>query len=305
LTARKASSQALATLGGAVLLAIVAVAGVLARVDPIRVSRSTPLTPLAGVRPVGAAHLDSGISYGPTIDLFAPAPFSGLGDRWRVLGSLPGTVMLGPRGRRSRYFGLGFMVAALHGPGKLSLGTSLGEGEVYPVSQGAANAQVVRAGPFRAPIDQPVSIRLASYAIASHEKAGPIMLVSPIQAWYLRAGEAVMRMPALRERARGLTGYPIPAARRASFSVTPGLEGSVRVRFAQVSDAPGSLVEVSVGGSTRGVRASGRPQGETLGPFQAGESIVVKLDAPRRTPRPHWLLLSHLRLVPVKASRRG
>src|SRR5215210_4505665 len=140
------------------------------------------------------------VVYGDGIDRTVQAPVAeltpALGSRWHLLRGSPGRVAVQPSGRPARFFQLSAVVASPRGPARLQLLTAAGERALANVSH--PGVAVINFGPLR--VTNRGALPLALFSIHPRTaRRGPPLVVSPIQAVYLRAGEAMRRMPAIAE----------------------------------------------------------------------------------------------------------
>lgn len=240
--------------------------------------------------------------YGDGIDRVVQSPAAELtptlGSRWHLLSASPARVAIRPTGRPTRFFQLSAVVASPRGPARLELLTANGEREIASV--GHPGVAVISFGPLR--VTNRGVLTLALFSIHPRTpRQGPPLVVSPLQAVYLRAGEAVRRMPAIAEPGPGgLRGITVSPGDLVRLAITPGVQGRCRLLLGAVARGADVVVTATVGGVTRRGVIRVNPTFLHLGPYPR-TSAVVRINISRSGLRGSRarVLLGAVRLVPA------
>lgn len=275
------------------LLALVAVAVLIARRGPVKTS--PPFPARAGVDQTGIVYA-RGFDRRPQQVPAALKPV--LGTDWRNLHPPFGSFAVSPQGVRDRFFAIGFVASAVHKPGRLLLLTNADDKELFSVAAGPSSFGLVLSGPLRVPSRGQIFLQLRPID-ARTTAIGPPMVISPIQAWYLASGEAIIRMPALRAEANGVSGFPVVPGSTAYFRIAPGVHGRVDAIIDAVSAGRPSRVTVSVGGSSHNAALSGAPAPVLLRGYpRAAAEVAVTVPPPSAGGA--TVVVGGIRLVPTR-----
>jgi hypothetical protein len=267
---------------------------------------------LAARRPVGAPSPSPAkpkgpdatgrVVYGQGIDRLVQTPIAELtpvlGSRWHLLSGSPASVAVLPTGRPTRFFQLSAVVASPRGPARLELLTANGERGLASV--GHPGIAVINFGPLR--VTNRDALHLALFSIqASSARRGPPLVVSPLQAVYLRAGEAVRRMPAIAEPGpgglHGITVFPGDLVR---LAITPGVQGRCGLLLHAVAREGDVVVSAIVGGVIRSGVIGRHPTLLYLGPYPRTSRIVrIRVSRSGRGGSRVRVLLGDSQLVPA------
>jgi hypothetical protein len=249
------------------------------------------------------AALHAGATYGAGLTNVVRAPVaslrSTLGEEWRQLGRPAGHVRLHPSGTPSRYFQVGAVVVAQHGPARLTLRTSEGQGAVTPVGTGPF--EVINFGPIPAPAHGPLDVTLSSEQPRANV-TGPSLVLSPLQAEYRQAGQWVTGMPALAQAGpSGLRGLLLASGTTTRFAMTPGVEGRCVVALQGAAIRNQVKVTITVGRQGRSASVSSRPSTANLGPFLHSAAVLtVTVESSAESPKGS-LFVRDMRFVPAKS----
>jgi hypothetical protein len=243
------------------------------------------------------------VTYGEGIDRVVQTPITELtpvlGSRWHLLSAPRGSVAVLPTGRPTRFFQLSAVVASPRGPARLALLTANGERGLASV--GHPGIAVINFGPLR--VTNRGALPLALFSIqASTKRQGPPLVISPLQAVYLRAGEAVRRMPAIAEPGpgglRGITVFPGDLVR---LAITPGLQGRCGLLIHAVAREGDVVVSAIVGGVMRKGLILRHPTLLYLGPYPRTSKIVrIRVSRRGRGGSRVRVLLGDSQLVPAQ-----
>jgi hypothetical protein len=248
------------------------------------------------------AALRAGARYGPGLTRVVGAPVASLrpllGEEWRELDAFVGRAWVYPSGTPSRYFEVSAVAVAQHGPARLEVLTSEGQRAIEAASAGPF--QVLNFGPFLAPARGGVGLALASLQLQSNSP-GPRLVLSPLQAEYLRPGEWVTGMPALAEMGPGgLKGVYLSRGSTTRFAMTRGVRGRANLTLLGASVGGALQVTVAVGSEARSAQLNGGPSTVQIGPFKSAETVVsVSVSAPAGGSNP-TLFVSNMRLVAAR-----
>jgi hypothetical protein len=243
------------------------------------------------------------VIYGQGIDRVVQAPIAeltpALGSRWHLLSASPARVAVQPSGRPTNFFQLSAVVASRQSSARLELLTANGERALANISH--PGVAVINFGPLR--VTNRGALPLALFSIhprtAGH---GPPLVISPIQAVYLRAGEAVRRMPAIAEPGPGgLRGIAVFPGDLVRLAITPGVQGRCRLLVRAVTRGAGAVVSATVGGVTRSAFIGPYPTLLYLGPYPRTSTVVrIRVSRSGRGGSRVRVLLGNSRLVPVQ-----
>jgi hypothetical protein len=249
------------------------------------------------------AALRAGATYGAGLTNVVRGPVaslrSTLGEEWRQLGRSVGHVRLHPSGTPSRYFQVGAVVVAQHGPARLTLRTSEVQGAAAQVGTGPF--EVINFGPIVAPAHGPVDVTLRS-ELPQANAAGPSLVLSPLQAEYRQAGQWVTGMPALAQLGpSGVRGLHLANGTMTRFAMTPGVGGRCIVALQGAATRKQVEVTVTVGSQRRSGFVSRHPSTANLGPFLQSAAVVTVTVGSSDGSSKGSLFVSDMRFVPTKS----
>jgi hypothetical protein len=277
-------------------LAVVLLAAVIVAREKRQLPAQSPIQQIR--KPSEIRMLDAGASYGPGLTHVVRSPLASLrpilGDQWRELSGAVGRVLIRPDGTPSRYFEVSAVTVARK-PARLEILTSEGQRAIEVVRTGRYS--VTNFGPLIAPRRGRIGLALSSVQPRS-SSIGPSLILSPLQAEYLSAGEWVTGMPALAQIGPGgLRGVYLAIGSTTQFAMSPGIRGRCDVAL-QGTGVGGALrVTVTVGREVRSTLVSGRLGVVTLGPFSRASTVLSMTVESRAGELKRTLFLSDLRFV--------
>jgi hypothetical protein len=248
------------------------------------------------------AALRAGATYGAGLTKVVRGPVASLrpslGEEWRELERSVGHVRLHPGGTRSRYFQVGAVVIAQHGPARLALRTSEGQHAVAPVGTGPF--EVINFGPILAPAHGPLDVTLGSEQPRSNA-TGPSLVLSPLQAEYRQAGQWVTGMPALAQAGpSGLRGLHLASGTTTRFAMTPGVKCRCVLALQGAAIRGQVKVTVTVGREHSSAFLTSGPSTVHLGPFLHPAAVLTVTVATAGSSKSN-IFVRDMRLVPAKS----
>jgi hypothetical protein len=239
-------------------------------------------------------------TYGSGLTHVAPSPAQGqlpeLGGQWRELDEGVGRALIEPTGVRSAYARLSVVAVAPQGAARLVLLTSSAQRMIAGVRPGGFT--IIDFPPFRVGREARIGLALSSVQPGSTAQ-GPPLLVSPMQAEYVPAGEAPLRMPALAELGPGgARGLSVAAGLEGHFAVAPGVRCPCNLDVVGAAVGTASLgVTARVGAVARRARVTSHLERISLGPFaEASETLTLTVD--RGATAASTMFLGSIRLEP-------
>jgi hypothetical protein len=249
------------------------------------------------------AALRAGVTYGAGLTNVVRGPVASLratlGEEWRELGRSVGHARLHPSGTPSRYFQVGAVVVAQHGPARLTLQPSEGQRAVAPV--GTGTFEVINFGPLLTPRQGPLDVTLSSEQ-PQVNATGPSLVLSPLQAEYRQAGQWVTGMPALAQAGPGgLRGLHLASGTTTRFAMTPGVDGRCVVALQGAAVRGRVKVTVTVGREGRSAFLNSRSATANLGPFRHSAPVLTVTVGSMTGSARSSLFVRDIRFVPVKS----
>jgi hypothetical protein len=266
------------------------------------IARRPPGSPSSAPAQLEGPDARGRVIYGHGIDGVVQAPLAELvptlGSRWHLLNASPGRVAVQPIGRPTAFFQLSAVVASRGSSARLELLTANGERALANV--GHPGVAVINFGPLR--VTNLGALPLALFSIHSRTKRqGPPLVVSPVQAFYLRAGEAVRRMPAIADPGpRGLRGITLSPGDLVRLAITPGVHGRCRLLLRAVARGGDVVVSATVGGVTHQKVVRSRATLLRFGPYpRTAARVRIRISPSRRSDLHVRFLLGDTWLAPA------
>jgi hypothetical protein len=227
-----------------------------------------------------------------------PSLRASLGEEWRELQGSVGQARVRPTGTPSRYFEVGLVAVAQHGPARLAIITSVGQRAIEPVNTGPYQRD--NFGPLLAPKPGPIGLAFSSLQPQS-DAPGPTLVLSPLQAEYLAPGEWVRGMPALEEIGPGgKQGLYLNNGSTTRFAMTPGISGGCELALEGASVDGALQVTITVGREARSALVSSQPSVVHLRPFSRASGVLSLTVSALSAKSNASLFISHMTFVAVR-----